>query len=232
MATPHAEANRILRLLPEEDAAQLLESGTVVQLDPDTTLQEPGRPIEHVYFPRSGVISIRAVVSDGAAVEAATVGREGMDGWPVFLGARIATTRSVVQVAGDALRVESKDLLDEISRSRRLSTLLARYVEILFIESAQLTACNRLHSVQQRCARSLLVWLDRLADGRIPITQESLSEALGVRRASVTEAVGMLAQFGAIEQRRGSIIVTDRETLESEACECYGLITSAFQQEI
>jgi CRP-like cAMP-binding protein len=194
------------------------------------TLQAPGEPIEWIYFPLSGVISLLAELSDGRAAEAATAGPEGMVGLPVFLGARVSTTRNVAQTPGAAFALPSDAFRAELARHGAFERLIARYVELSFIAVAQAAVCARHHDVEQRAARAILGWMDRLEDDRVKVTHESLAEAIGARRASVSEAVAELARAGALQAKRGLLTIRDRRCLELRACECYGQLRAAFEQ--
>ena len=229
-AQPPFTANRILRQLSASERERLAGAGQRVELSLGEVLQEQGEEITRIYFPLSGVVSMLAVLSTGQATEVATIGREGFAGLPVFLGERIASTRSQVQVPGDALLLESETFRREMGGGR-LAILLARYAELLFTSAAQSTACARLHSVDQRCARAILTWHDRLDHEILPVTQDALAEALGVRRASVTAAIKAFVQAGAIRRGRARLTLTRRGILEELACECYRTIEEAFERE-
>lgn len=230
-APPGLATNRILRLLTAPERERLAGSGEVIALSQGQVLQETGTEIDCVYFPLSGVLSMLTVLSTGQAIEVASIGREGFAGLPVFLGARIATTRTLVQVDGHALMLESEDFRREMRGEGRLAVLLARYAELLFVSAAQTTACNRVHSVRERCARAILTWHDRLDRDILPVTQDALAEALGVRRASVTEAIRDFVEAGAVRRGRGRMYVLRRRALEEFACECYATIQDAFERE-
>ncbi len=223
-------SNRILRQLSAPDRERLASGGERISLVAGDVLQESGEEIRQIYFPLSGVVSLLAVLSTGQATEVATIGREGFAGLPVFLGERIASTRTHVQVAGEALALNAELFRKEMGGGR-LAILLARYAELLFISAAHSTACARLHSVDQRCARAILTWHDRLDRELLPVTQDALAEALGVRRASVTAAIKAFVEAGAIRRGRARLIVTRRGVLEGLACECYRTIEDAFERE-
>ncbi len=225
------QGNRILGLLTAGEREVLENAGRWRRLRRNHVLHEVGQPIDDVYFPVTGVVSMFSVLSTGQAVEAGAVGYEGMVGLPVFLGVRDSATRNVVQVPSEGLCVEAAGFRRMLQRDDGLDTLLKRYVEILFLQTAQLSACNRLHSVEARCARVLLTWNDRLGERAVRVTQDALAEALGVRRASVTEAVSTLAQADAITRGRGIFVVKDRNLLQSFACECYLTIHDAYTRE-
>lgn len=224
-------ANRVLRLLFASDRDRLVAAGRRRSLHSGEVLQESGQPIDQIYFPLSGVLSLLTVLSTGQATEVASIGREGLAGLPVFLGAKIASTQTLVQVDGECIELDS-DLFRREMANGRLAILLARYAELLFISAAQSTACNRLHSVEQRLARAILTWHDRLDREVLPVTHDSLAEALGVRRASVTGAMQRFVESDAIRRGRGRIYLLRREELEGHACECYSTIRDAIDREV
>lgn len=224
-------ANRVLRLLRADERARLVALGRRRTFQPGEVLQESGQAIERIYFPLSGVISLLTVLNTGQSTEVASIGREGLAGLPVFLGAKIASTQTLVQVSGEAIELDAETFRREMANGR-LAILLARYAELLFISAAQSTACNRLHSVEQRLARAILSWHDRLDREMLPVTHDALADALGVRRASVTGAMQRFVASGAIRRGRGRIYLVRRSELESHACECYGTIREAFDREV
>jgi CRP-like cAMP-binding protein len=217
--------NRLLAALP---------AGTYdhVRLEPvdlakNDLLIEPDEPIRHVHFPLASVASLLIPMHDGSLVEAATVGNEGLVGLPVFLGAGSGSMRVVAQIPGPALRMTTEDfraLL--VDADGPLTAIIQRYTQTLFTQLAQNVACNRLHTVEQRCARWILMIADRVPPGPFPLTQELLGQMLGVRRASVSEAAGRLAQHGALTYKRGVVRILDRAGLEQRSCECYGVIAA------
>jgi CRP-like cAMP-binding protein len=205
----------------------------MVELKPGDILQEVGEEIQQVYFPMEGVLSILAVLSTGEAIEAATVGREGMAGLPVFLGSREATTRTEVQVGGTALVLETATFRAALhGDSGKLAVAMARYAEIMFMSAAQGVACNRMHSLSARLARAILTWHDRMAHEVLPVTQDALADALGVRRAGVTAAISEFVRAGALRRGRGRLYLTHRQVLEQHACECYAVLAEAYRRPI
>jgi CRP-like cAMP-binding protein len=228
MAKPKTRAelpeNRLLRALPQKDYERLAAKLERVTLGFKQVVYEPNAPIGHVYFPLSGVISLLTVMDEGGPVEVATVGREGMVGLPVFLGDGEVPGRAFAQIAGDALRMEADDFRAEARHPGPLQRLLLRYTQALLTQVAQSAACNRLHSVEERCARWLLQTQDRVRADQFPLTQEFMAQMLGVRRATVNVAAGILQKAGFITYTRGRITILDRPGLESASCECYAII--------
>lgn len=221
------QRNRVLRALPDEVYRAALAELRPVQLSARQTLFEHDQPIEQVYFPLNAVASLVVGMADGTAVECATTGNDGMVGLPVFLGARSLPMTCFTQVAGQALSMST-------SAFRRLladadgpfAVVLQRYTQTLFHQLAQNVACNRLHSVGQRCARWLLMTADRVDTPHLQLTHEFLALMLGVRRASVSQVAARFAAAGAIRYHHGIIEILDRTQLEHASCECYQSITS------
>jgi len=219
------ETNRLLSLLPMRDYRRLARHAERVSLLLKDHLVEPEKPIDHVYFVQQGaIVSLVMTMSDGASVEVGTVGNEGMVGMGVYLEAIHVHHRAFTQVAGVATRIPADLFKQEMNRSEELRTVVHRYAGALMIQIMQGSACNRLHSAEARCARWLLMTMDRVGHDTFPMTQEFLAQMLGVRRASVAVVAGMLQQAGIIRYMRGKLTVLDRERLEAVSCECYNII--------
>lgn len=227
-AAPVRTRNRILAALPEGEAERLAGAMELVHLQVREVLFEPNVPLQHVWFPEDAVISILGIMDDGSAIETATVGNEGMAGVPVYLGAMRMAAQAFAQVPGTAWRMPARALREEVQRGGVLAQLLGRYTQALFTLVAQSSACNRKHPVEQRCARWLLMTHDRVGGDTFLLTQHFLSQMLGVRRATVSEAAAALQDRGLIEYVRGRITIRDRPGLEQAACTCYGIIRSEF----
>lgn len=222
--------NRILAALPPEELERIQPSLELIELPLRKVLIDPNRPIEHVYFVEEGVVSILGVMQDGTAVETATIGQEGMVGLPVFLGAESMAAQAFTQVSGSGYRMPSEALLQELGNGGALPRLLGRFTQALITLTAQNSACNRVHSAEQRCARWLLLTADRAGRDVIDLTHLFLSQMLGVRRATVTEIAGGLQARGLIDYSRGRIAIVDRAGLEETSCECYRVIQSEFDR--
>jgi CRP-like cAMP-binding protein len=222
--------NRLLDALPSEDRGRLLDGGAAVTLDRGQLLYERGRAVESVFFPISAVASHLIVLGDGATVEVGTTGKEGMVGLPRFLAIDEGLARVIAQVPGEAVRVGADDFDRELARSAALVRLLQGYIHAFMGLMGQTGACNRVHPIEQRCARWLLLTQDRIDGVEVPLTQEFLAYMLGVRRQSVTEASGRLQRAGLIRNRRGNITILDRAGLERASCECYGVIAAEFER--
>lgn len=224
--------NHLLALLPTEVYEQLAPSLEQVAQEFKQVLQEPNSPMFYVYFPLSSVASIVVLLEDGAVVEVATVGKEGMVGLPVFLGSDTMPTRTIIQMPGEALRMSSTTFKEAVRKFSPLRDIMQRYTQAMFMFVAQSTACNREHTIEQRCARWLLTSHDRVNTDKFPMTQEFLSQMLGVRRASVSEVANQLQQEGLIQYSRGMITVVDRAGLEARSCECYRVINDEFKNSL
>jgi CRP-like cAMP-binding protein len=218
------ERNRLLAALTGEELEEILPRLEPVPLTTGMPIYEPHEPISEVYFPISGVISMVSEMREGT-VEVGTVGREGMTGLPLVLHATTMPSRAFVQVPGHAYRMHGADLCAILRRSPHVERLVYRYVMALFDQAAQHAACNRLHTLEERCARWLLMTHDRVDGDVLLLKQQFLAEMLGVHRPAVTIAAGALQKAGVIRYTRGKVTVLDRNALEDAACECYGIIT-------
>jgi len=213
--------NYLLAALPPDLMARLIGDLQMVSLAQGTVLFDPGDPIEHVYFPQSGLVSLMVISRDGDAIESATVGREGAIGLHRALGERRSFTRAAVQVAGHFSTISAAKFEPAIGASAAAREVISHYTELLWAESQQLAACNALHDAASRLCRSLLQSADRVGGDQLPLTQESLATSLGVRRTSVTLLAQTLQRRGIIRYSRGTIQILDRSELEACACECY-----------
>jgi CRP-like cAMP-binding protein len=215
-----ASDNALLASLSPDDFAQLCMELEHVRLQVHDVLYEPSEEIKYVYFPTSGCVSMVQVMQTGT-VEVGTVGFEGMVGMPLLLHGSAAPTRALVQVEGDGYRIAAAAFLRIIALSDSTYRTLLRFALAFFNQVAQSVACNRLHSLEERCARWLLITHDRVEGDEFRLTQEFLSFMLGVHRPAVTLAAGVLQKAGYIHYSRGRILITDRAGLESAACDCY-----------
>src|SRR5215204_5542680 len=221
------KSNRLLGALPAQEFERLRPHLETVTLEVKDFLYERDEPIEYVHFP---IDCVMATMKDGRMVEGGTIGKEGMDGLPVFLGAQTAPLTSFCQVPGDAARMAADTFRSEVGPGDWLHRLLRRFTEATLVFAAQSSACNRLHSVEQRCSRWILHTHDRVGKDEFYLTQEFLSQMLGVRRASVSEVASSFQGEGLISYRRGNLRIVDRFGLEDVTCECYGVITKEFER--
>jgi len=213
--------NRLLTAFDSYATALIAPHFRHARLKQGVVLQEAGDPIEHVYFPQSGMISLLAVMLAGNGVETATIGREGAVGVMAGFGGRIATGRAVIQVEGDFTYVDVAHFQDALKRSPSARDLMIRYNDAQITLVYQVAGCNALHHVQTRLCRWLLQTRDRTDSDIIPLTHEFLSEMLGVQRSTVTVVARELQALGLIQYRRGRIEIVDRPRLEKKSCECY-----------
>ena len=232
---PNPRQNHLLAVLPETVCEHLVAHLEPVPLPLGEALYESGDRLNHVYFPTTAIVSLLYVMENGASAEIAVVGNEGIVGIALFMGGETMPNRAVVQSAGHAYRLKGQVLKQEFNRfgGRRrgvLQHLLLRYTLALLIQMAQTAVCNRHHSVDQQLCRWLLLSLDRLASNELIMTQELISNMLGVRREGVTEAAGKLQKAGLIEYNRGHITVLDRPGLETRVCECYQVVKTEFDR--
>jgi CRP-like cAMP-binding protein len=225
-----AVRNRLLAALPPDDFALLAPALRPVRLDMKQVLHEPERPIAAAYFPEAGMVSLLARLEDGAAQEVGVVGREGVVGLAVALGAGSVGTEALVQAEGGALRLGADELRAAFARGAGLRDLLLRYVQALHAQVSQTAACNGRHAVDERLARWLLMAHDRADGDGFPITQEFMAMMLGVRRAGVSVAAAVLRKAGAIDHAYGRVRVLDRAGLEAASCECYGAVARQFER--
>jgi len=223
LSTQIIPKNRLLAELPPEDLEQLIEHLEPVTLPKKRVLYEVGAPLEHIYFIEEGVASVMTMMEDGASSEVGMVGPEGLIGVSALLGGKLSAQHVVVQLAGTAHHIPASSCKSVFDRSPGVRRVLLRFIEDLLNLSSQTAACNRLHSVEKRTARWLLMAGDRLGGNVLPLTQEFLAAMLGVRRSGVSEAAGELQRSGLIRYRRGEITIIDRQGLEKTACECYVL---------
>jgi CRP-like cAMP-binding protein len=226
----HPLKNRLLAVLPPEVYDHLVPSLELVLLTLKQTLYQPKSAIPYVYFPLNMVTSLVTILQDGVAIEVATIGNEGMVGLPVFLGAETISGEAFVQIPGEAVRMRAEVFRDEATQRGPLQDLLLQYTQTLFTQIAQSVACNRFHSIEQRCARWLLMTHDRVRAAQFALTQEFLSEMLGVRRAGVSEVASRLQEAGLIKYSRGIITILNRSGLEEVSCECYAVIKQEYDR--
>jgi CRP-like cAMP-binding protein len=223
---PTGNPNRLLAALPAADYARILPSLSLVPLKLKDTLHKPGEPIRDVYFPGGGFCSMLTVLEDGNMVEIATVGREGVVGVSAILDGAPVTSTAMVQGETDTCyRMKVDAFRREVERRGAFYELMAHFAQALFGFVAQSTACNAIHSVEQRLARWLLMAEDRMGSAEFPLTQEFVAMMLGASRPTVTVVAGTLQRAGLIKYRHGHVTIVDREQLEAASCECYRAAT-------
>ncbi len=222
--------NRLLAALPLEDYQRLVPYLEPVTLPIRQILYREGETIDYVYFPFASMVSNVLIMEDGATAEVGLAGRDGMVGVNICLGNPIAAHESNVQIADGALRMSAHQLKIEFDRGGALQQLLLRYSNLLYNQATRLAACNRLHTVEERLARWLLLVRDLMNAEEFPLTQEFIAQMLGVRRSGVTLAVKTLQNVSMIQSSRGRIRICDGHALENVACECYGVMRSQTEQ--
>lgn len=216
--------NKILLGLPARECAAMLEKLEFMVLATHTVLHEAAENIEFAYFPNEGLASVLNVMSDGKSVEVGLLGTDGFVGTPLVAGYKSSPSRVIMQIAGSAFRITAKELAEAMQECPQLTQGMHRFVQELALQSQQVAACNRLHEVEERLARWLLMCQDRVGGDVVELTQEFLAHMLATRRASVTVAAGILQKAGLITYSRGVVKIEDRKKLEEASCECYGMI--------
>ena len=217
-------ANSLLAALPGKSYQRLLPGLEPVTLNFGDVLYEAGQKMQHVYFPGDSLVSLLTLVNGRMALEVGMVGREGMVGIPLALGAAVSPVRALVQGGGTAMRMKSARFAKEIRNSPQLLTEVHRYANALMAQVSQTAACNRFHVVEARLARWLLMTRDRMQSREFRLTQEFLSHMLGVRRVGVTNAANALQKRKLIGYSRGAISILDEKGLQAAACECYAAV--------
>jgi CRP-like cAMP-binding protein len=225
-----ATRNRLLAALPADSLARLRPLLTPVELEFRAVLHRPEEPIDIVYFPERGWLSMLAPLEDGDSAEVGLVGYEGVVGLPVILGEPFDDVEAMVQCPGTAWSMKADALWAAMEQDPALRTLLLRYALLHHTQVARTAACNGRHYTEQRLARWLLMGHDRAEGDDYPMTHEFLGMMLGVRRAGITVAAGSLQKAGFIRYRVGQMTITDRPGLESTACECYGITRRASER--
>lgn len=219
--------NRLLTALPPDSLARLAPQLEPVELVLRDVLHRPEELIERVYFPETGWCSILAPLEDGDSAEVGLIGHDGLVGLPVVLGEPSDDVEALVQCSGTALTMPAEQLQLAMAQDTALRTLLLRYALLHHTQVARTAACNGRHQIDLRLARWLLMAHDRNDGDEFPMTHEFLGMMLGVRRASVTLAAGLLQKAGLVHYRAGRITITDRPGLENASCECYGVVRRA-----
>ncbi|HEY7354537.1 MAG TPA: Crp/Fnr family transcriptional regulator [Terriglobales bacterium] len=216
--------NRILLSIPDDEFISLRPLLEQVEMPQYKIFYEQGAKIEHVYFLNEGMVSLVVLAKDGRSVEVGITGNEGVVGAPLAFGFESAPMRAIMQIKGQGLRIDATTLEDRFSKSPELRCLIEQYVMTQQLQVAQLAACNRLHDMDQRLARWLLMCQDTTNSENLPLTHEFIAQMLGAGRPTVTIAAGVLERAGLIANTRGSVRIVNRKRLEDAACECYRVI--------
>lgn len=228
--SPQMSANQLLMALPLRECQRLIPYLKPVNLVLGQVIYEPQQVIKEVYFPVRAMISLVSMMKDNSTTEIGLVGNEGMVGIPVFLGGNIVTNRAIVQIEGNAMKMDASVLRREFGRGEQLHKKLLLYTQARLTQVSQIAACKSHHLIEERLARWLLSVHDCVQKNELPLTQKFISEMLGVRRASVTEAAIALQKAGLISYSRGQITILERKELEQAACECYASIRNEFKR--
>lgn len=228
VSATEVQRNDLLAAVPEDELERWLEHLELVDLPLGLVLYESGALVDHVYFPTSAIVSLLYVLENGASAEIAVVGKEGIIGISLFMGGGSSPNRAVVQSAGQGFRLNARALQEEFQRAGPVLHLLLRYTQALIAQMSQTAVCNRHHSLDQQLCRWLLLSLDRLTGDDLVMTQQLISNMLGVRREGVTEAAMNLQASGLIRYTRGRITVLDRPGLEERSCECYNVVRKEY----
>jgi CRP-like cAMP-binding protein len=229
-ALPEPNQNLILAELPKADYARLLPELEHVPMPLGWTMSESGDHVKYLHFPTSGIVSLMYVLEDGSSSEVALVGNEGMVGVSIFMGGDSMPSSTEVQSAGGAYRLTRKVMKQEFALGGQLQHLSLLYTQALISQTSQTAVCNQHHVLDQRMCRWLLMSIDRLHDNSLSITQEMISNLLGVRRESITDVASELQKDGLIECSRGRIDVIDRRGLETRVCECYSVVNKEYER--
>lgn len=222
--------NYLLATLPKNIYQSLLPHLEPVSLELGEVLYESGEQMKYVYFPTTTIVSLLYLMANGATAEIGIVGDEGVVGIAIFLGGDTTPNRAVVQSAGLAYRMKAQILREEFAQGSELQISLLRYTQALLTQISQTAVCNRLHSIEQQLCRWLLLSLDRLRSDQLVMTQDLISNMLGVRREGVTVAARHLKDRGLISYVRGTIRVLDRQRLETAVCECYQVVKTEYDR--
>ena len=227
---PDRSLNHLLAAIPTTEWKRLSKHVEPVDLSLAQVLYESGATMTHMYFPTTSIISLLYVMENGSSAEIAVVGNEGLVGVSLFMGGESTPSRAVIQSAGQGFKIEAQIIKDEFNKAGPVMHLLLRYTQALITQMAQTAVCNRHHSLDQQLCRWLLLSLDRLQGTDLVMTQELISNMLGVRREGVTEAAMQLQAAGIIRYARGKISVLDRPGLERRTCECYAVVKKEYDR--
>ena len=221
---PNGPRNRLLLALPASNLKRLMPELEQIHCQRGQVLMDADSPLDHIYFPDSGVVSVVAVYADGTIIEMATIGREGCTGVQAVLGAKQSSVRLLVQIPGTAARMSRPAFARAMGSMPSFRSLMYAYLHAFLEQVLVSVACNGAHSLQERLARWLLMMRDRGDDDALRITQSLLAEMLGVQRPTITHAARELERAGLIERGRRQVTVVDRQGLTKASCECYQLV--------
>lgn len=221
---PKLISNRLLAALPVAEYDRIFSKLEKVALNYEEYIYQRNEEIRYVYFPISGIISLLTSVEDNSTLEVGLIGKEGMVGIAIFLGVKLSYIQAIVQGNGFALRMSAEDFLAECENGGLLPKILRRFLHSRLTQVSQSAACYRFHPIESRLARWLLMTSDRMETSEFLITQEFLSNMLGVRREAVNKSAVALQEENLISYSRGHISIINREGLEKATCLCYAII--------
>lgn len=227
---PWEPRNHLLQSLPGDVCHRLRSELIVTEMPKGKVLYEADAKQTHMYFPRTGVVSLLYVTEKGHSGEIAMVGNEGLVGTAVLVDNHSTPTRAEVLIAGEAWTLKNKHVDEEFRRGGPFQFVVLRYTQLIMAQMAQTTVCSRHHSMEQQMCRWLLQALDRIDSNELTVTQETIANLLGVRREGISEAAGRLKNAGLIRYSRGIIEVLDRYALESRSCECYRIVKRKYDR--
>jgi len=229
-SAPSYSLNRLLASLPCDELTALQPHLEQVSLSHGQVIISPEEPIPFAYFPLNALLSLVTLMEDGSTVESGSIGREGMAGLPILLDAGTTPMRTLTQIPGEAIRINAKILKEAFNKGGALQKTLHRYIHTTIVLGSQTAACNRFHHLEARLCRWLLMSSDGVGKEEFFLTHEFLGTMLGVRRAGVSEAASQLQSKGLIRYQRGRIQIVDRKSLETAACECYGVVKAEYER--
>ena len=222
--------NFLLAALAEEDLESIKNKLEPVSFKLGEVIYESGEKMDYVYFPTTAIISLLYIMENGTTAEIGVVGNDGIVGFSLFMGGETTTSRAIIQSAGRAFKMKSKDVKSEFALGGRFQNLLLRYTQALITQISQTAVCNRLHSIEQQLCRWLLLSHDRLNSDKLVMTHDLISNMLGVRREGITLAAKKLATRKLISNSRGTMTVIDRQGLEGAVCECYKVVNEEYNR--
>ena len=228
--TNRSTKNSILNNLPEEDYQRLLPDLELVDLKHGQFIYRPDEPIKQVYFPNNSMVSLIATTPEGYSAEVGVIGFEGIVGSDILMGVDSTSNESIVQLADGAMKINAGELKKEFNKGGAFHDLSLRFIHNLMTQISQTALCNRLHTVEERLSRWLLMCRDRSEGDILHLTQEFLAIMLGTQRATVTVAAINLQSASLIKYSRGNILITDRKGLEEFTCECYQVVKKAYDR--
>jgi CRP-like cAMP-binding protein len=222
-------ANQLLNSLKPPAFERVAKKLTRVKLRPKEVVYEPNEPIDHVLFPENAVVCLMTLMSNGDTIEVATVGREGASWISASVGAPSMPCETIVVIEGTALRLPIADLDRELKDNDHFRHVLTEYSHALLIASMRTSACNGLHGLQERCARWMLMTLDRVDADRFAVTKEFLAQLLGTNRSTASVLVSALEKAGILNVEGRWVTLADRNRLKEAACECYDIIRKTYE---